>query len=71
MQLRTVNNVFRAAKLSVELVKGKDYFYFVFDDGQRYDTLSVMVPRLNDFTLAAWIDEGKQFAARMMGHEHV
>lgn len=68
MQLRTVNSVFSASKLPVELVKGKDYlkggeyFYFVFDDGVRYDTHSVMVPRLNDLTLAQWIDEGKEFA---------
>lgn len=71
MQLRTVNNVFSAAKLPLELVKGKDYLYFVFDDGKRYDTLSVMVPRLNDLTLAQWVEEGKQFAARMMGVDHV
>lgn len=70
MQLRTVNNVFSASALPVELVKGKDYFYFVFDDGTRYDTLSVPVPRLNDLTFAQWIDEGKQFAAKHMGVEH-
>jgi hypothetical protein len=71
MQIRTVNNVFSASKLPVELVKGKDYLYLVFDDGQRYDTLSVMVPRLNDLTLAQWIEEGKQFAAKMTGVEYV
>jgi len=70
MQLRTVNNVFSASKLPLELVKGKGYLYFVFDDGKRYDTLSVMVARLNDLSLAQWVDEGKQFAARMMGVEH-
>jgi hypothetical protein len=70
VQLRTVNNVFRASKLPVELVKGKGYLYFVFDDGKRYDTLSVMVPRLNDLTLDRWVAEGKEFAARMTGVEH-
>lgn len=70
MRLRTINNVFSAAKLPLELVRGKGYFYFVFDDGKRYDTLSVMVYRLNDLTLAQWVDEGKQYAARMMGIEH-
>lgn len=65
MQLRTVNNVFRASKLPVELVKGKDYLYFVYDDGKRYDTLSVMVPRLNDMPLERWVAEGKEFAAKM------
>lgn len=66
MQLRTVNNVFSAAGLPVELVKGKDYLYLVFDDGKRYDTRSVMVPRLNDLTLAQWVAEGKDFAAKIM-----
>lgn len=69
VQLRTVNNVFSASKLPVELVKGKDYLYFIFDDGKRYNTLSIMVPRLNDLTLAQWVDEGKQFAAKQMGVE--
>jgi hypothetical protein len=66
VQLRTVNNTFSAAKLPVELVKGKDYFYFVFDDGKRYDTYSIMTPRLNDLSLAEWIREGKEWAAILM-----
>lgn len=71
MRLRTVNNVFSAAKLPLELVKGKGYFYFVFDDGgKNYETLSVMVYRLNDLPLERWVEEGKQFAARKMGVEH-
>lgn len=65
MQLRTVNNAFSAAKLPLELVKGKDYFYFVYDDGKKYDTLSVMVPRLNDIPLAQWVAEGREFCAKM------
>jgi len=65
MHLRTVNNVFSASKLPIELVKGKDYLYLIFDDSTRYDTLSIMVPRLNDLTLAQWVEEGKQFAAKM------
>jgi hypothetical protein len=69
MRLRTVNNIFSVSQLPVELVRGKGYLYFVFDDGKRYDTLSVMVPRLNDLALAQWVNEGKQFAAKMMGVE--
>jgi hypothetical protein len=65
VQLRTVNNAFSAAKLPIELVRGKGYLYFVYDDGEKYDTLSVMVPRLNDLALAQWIAEGKEFAAKM------
>jgi len=71
MQLRTVNNVFSASKLKVELVKGKGYFYFVYDDGKKYNTLTVPVYKLNELTLAQWVEEGKQFAARMSGVEHV
>jgi hypothetical protein len=65
VQLRTVNNVFSASGLPVELVRGSGYLYFVFDDGKRYDTLSVMVPKLNRLPLAQWVAEGKQFAAQL------
>lgn len=65
MHLRTVNSVFSANKLPVELVRGKDYLYFVFDDGVKYNTRSVMVAKLNHLPLATWIAEGKAFAAEM------
>lgn len=65
MHLRTVNNKFSAAKIAVELVKGKDYLYFIFDDGKRYNTRSVMTPRLNDLPLEFWIREGEDFAREM------
>lgn len=64
-QLRTLNNVFSVSALPVELVKGKDYFYFVYDSGAKYETRSVMVPRLNDMPLKKWIEEGKEFAREM------
>lgn len=70
MRLRTINNVFSAAKLPLELVRGEGYFYFVFDDGKRYDTLTIPVFKLHDLTFAQWVDEGKEYAARMMGVEH-
>ncbi len=70
IQLRTVNRHF-SRTTHIELVKGKEYYYFVFDDGKRFETLSVMVARLNDLTLAQWIEEGNQFAAKQLGVEHV
>lgn len=71
MQLRTVNNVFRAKKLPLELVKGKGYFYFVFDDGKQYDTLTVPVFGLNEVPLARWVAEGEAFAKTKMENTDV
>lgn len=62
MHLRTINSVFSASMLPVELVRGKGYFYYVFDDGKKYLTRSVMVMRLDQLSPADWINEGKVFA---------
>lgn len=64
-QLRTLNNVFSAKKLKVELARGKGYQYFIYDDGVHYDTRSVMVYKLNDLSLSEWITEGEAFAKDM------
>ena len=48
--------------------KGKDYWYFVYDDTDAniYHTYSVMVKNLKDMTLEQWVDEGKYFINRIV-----
>jgi hypothetical protein len=60
-QLKTINKEF--LNDSLELVKGSDYFYFVYDNPERdiYETKSVYVSNLNHMTKEEWIKEGKEF----------
>jgi hypothetical protein len=62
MQLRTVNNYFKAAARPLELFKSKGYFYFVYDDGARYEMYSIMTMRLNNLKLVQWLQIGNDFA---------
>lgn len=69
MALREINNAFKRAGLPLELVRGKGYQYFVFDDGgTRYDTESVYVCYVSQMADAWWIEQGKQYAARKAAH---
>lgn len=61
LTLKAVNAALRAKGLRVELVRGEGYHYYVFDDGERYETNSVMVYRLNMQTLDAWIAGAQTF----------
>lgn len=49
----------------LDLVRGRGYWYFVYDDGVKFKTHSVYTMRLSDFTVNAWTDEGREFLARM------
>ena len=46
----------------VELVQGKGYHYYTFDDGKHWDTTSVMVPYLQDQSKERWVEDGLQWA---------
>lgn len=46
----------------VELVRGKDYHYFVFDNGAQYHTYSVMIPNFRAWSAERWEQEGREFA---------
>lgn len=39
--------------------------YWIYDDGRRYATHSVMVPRINDLRLSQWLDEARELVARV------
>lgn len=49
----------------VELVRGNGYHYFVFDDGKRFETESVMTMRLTSATLDQWVEWGLKFAEQI------
>ena len=53
----------------LDIAKGEGYVYFIYDDEPAglFDTHSVMVPRFNELSLEAWIEEGRAFVARMEG----
>ena len=52
--------------LKLNLVKGKDYWYFIYDDEEanKYDTSSVYVMTLNEMSLDRWVEEGKELVAK-------
>lgn len=62
MSTANVTRRLKAEGLPVELVRGEGYHYFIFDDGERYDSKSIMCPRYGDLTLAQWLEEGRTFA---------
>jgi len=43
------------------LSRGEGYWYFIFDNGQAFETCSIMVPHLNRLSLEAWISAGRAF----------
>lgn len=63
---RTVTNAVRASVCpNMTLHRGVGYFYFVFDSGDRYETHSVMVFRLNDMPLERWVQAAEIFASEL------
>ncbi|MFA5488820.1 MAG: hypothetical protein WC284_06325 [Candidimonas sp.] len=45
----------------LELVQGEGYWYFIFDDGDFYETHSVTTYRLSHVSLDSWVAEGQEF----------
>jgi hypothetical protein len=62
MSTATVTRKLRALGHPVELVRGDGYHYFVWDDGDHYDTESVYVPRFRSWSVDRWVQEGVAFA---------
>lgn len=62
---RTVNRAIAARHPHMELVRGEGYHYLQFDDGQRFETHSIMCPRLCDCTVDSWVADADDFAARL------
>jgi hypothetical protein len=49
------------------LYQGKGYWYFVFNDEARnmFDDRSVYTMRLSDMAIERWVEEGKDFVAKV------
>jgi len=57
-------------QLSLYRCVGQGYWYFIFDDLAGtgvYDTESIYCMRLNDMSIARWVDAGRSFALRCGG----
>lgn len=63
MSTATVTKRLRAEGLPVELVRGNGYHYFVFDDGERFQSHSIYIPRFRDVAVDRWLGWGREFAA--------
>lgn len=67
LHLKTINKIIQTqVSPYMELVKGEGYFYFVYDNGPKFETKSVCTFRLNNLTLDMWIDDARDFHAEMM-----
>ena len=64
MSTATVTRKLRALGHPVEMVRGAGYHYFIFDDGDFYDSVSVMIPRFRSWPVERWVAEGAAFAKR-------
>lgn len=51
----------------LDLARGEGYWYFVYDDTSKklYETHSVYCCYLNQMTVDQWVEEGKDFVAKM------
>ncbi len=65
MQCRTITNAMTVRKIPVRLRPARGYFILEYDNGQRYETKSVMVCRLSQLTLGQWVEEGRLFASEI------
>jgi hypothetical protein len=69
MSLSHINKrIYETVSTVVELVKGDGYHYFVYDDGEIYETESVMVPWTNLYKLSEWLLMAEKFNAKYFNH---
>lgn len=61
LKLPNLNAKLKKLDSNLTLRKGEGYFYFVYSDGDRFETKSVMVYRLNELTETQWIKEANRF----------
>lgn len=68
MNRRGITSTLRKEGYSVELVYDRSgYWYFVFDDGKRFETETVGgVYRLGQLTTEQWLQYGREFAQRII-----
>jgi hypothetical protein len=64
MQCRTVTNQFSVRKLPVKLRPARGYFILEYT-GDRYETKSVMINRLNQLSIEQWLEEANWFVEEL------
>lgn len=67
---RTARDVTKAIGCPhLQLHKGDGYWYFTYDDGESYETRSVMTMYLSHMALDLWVEEGRDLVKQMEGAE--
>ena len=59
MRIATINRRLKQAGIPLELWRGDGYHHFTYDDGVRYEGVSVMVCYTNQLTLDQWLYEAR------------
>lgn len=65
MTLKQINAAIQRSQPHVELVRGEGYHYYVYDDGLRFETESVMCPYLSHQSAEMWIEDGIAYGEKM------
>ncbi len=68
--LKQINIEIAKSGFPVELVRGRGYHYYTYDDGTVFETHSVYSPYLYMSPAKRWIREGIEFGEKMRT-EHV
>jgi len=55
--VKKVQAAINKAGIPLEFVRGAGYHYFVFDDGEWFDTESVMAPYTSHCTVSQWLED--------------
>ena len=62
MNIKAINKKLKEHGYPFELSKGSGYFYFVFDDGVRFETYSVYTNSVSNLPLESWLYEANEFS---------
>lgn len=60
-----INKALELAGIPLEIERGDGYQYFIYDDGERHETVSVYVCYLSHLSLEEWVGEARE-AARII-----
>lgn len=62
--LKKINErIARDVSPHITLEKGEGYIYLVWDDGDNFETKSIMVPYINCYSTYDWVQEAATFSA--------
>ena len=57
--IKRVQAAISKAGIPLEFVRGEGYHYFVFDDGEQYETETVMIPYTSHCSVSRWLEEAQ------------